>query len=224
MPRKPKKIPQIISEEDIQKIFHAIINEKRAYNGGKKIYYFRKFRNCMIFFLMYYLGLRPKASYAIKIEHIDLERGTLFIPASNNKQRNSDLIPLPEFVYNTLFRYIKKRNKLFEDSEWLFPSDHWRSKGHLDHSVVCKIFKDAARDTKLLNTSYVDAQGHKRANFTPYNLRHSFGSKAYEKTKDIKKTAFLLIQYDWQCRSALVYIHTTQNKNRIDLFNELYGE
>ncbi len=224
MPRKPKKIPQIVSDEQFQKILRAIIKEKQALNGGSEMYYFRKVRNCMIFFLMFYLGLRPKEAYGSKVEHISIENGTIFIPGENNKQRNSDTIPLPDFVRVGLLKYMKIRERYFKDSPWLFPSNHWRSKGRLAHNVLAGVFKDAVRRAGILHTCYVDSLGRKISNLNPYSLRHSFGSRAYEKTHDIKKTAYLLRQYDWQCRNALVYIHTLQNKNRSDLYDEMYSD
>ncbi len=223
MPRKPKKIPQAITEEDFNKITSAILTEPKPKNIGPEIFYFRQFRNCMMFFLMFYLGLRPKECYAAKLDYLNLDKETLFIPAENNKQRNSDFIPLPNFILPILVKYLEVRNSLFKISSWLFPSDNWKHNSHLDTCFVAGVFKRAVKKANLYQIGYIDPNGRKIPTLTPYSLRHSFGSRVYEKTHDIKKTANLLRQYDWQCRSALIYIHTTQNKGRKELLDEIYS-
>lgn len=223
MPRKSKGIPQVLTEEQLSRIFKAIFQTKYLDRGIPNYSTFLKFRNCMIIYLAYYLGLRPKEAYGIKMENLDLENKELLIPAESNKQQNSDFIPLPDFVIERLKAYLKTRSKFFKKSSWLFPSLHCRSKGKLNHSVVGKIFREAVKKAGLYRVGFKDTWGRCRSLFNMYSLRHSFGSNVYDKTKDIKKTACLLRQYDWQCRSALIYIHTTQNKTRAEILQEVYS-
>jgi len=224
MPRKPKKIPQIISEEEFKRVLNVILFKKKSQRGViKKLYYFNKIRKAMIFFLMYYLGLRPKESFASKVEHVNLNNGTLYIPAENNKQRVSDMIPLPDFVIDALNKYLRIRRYYFKNSPYLFPSKHRRSSGILGRSMVCRIFKEACKKAGIIQTQYTDVLGRKKYNLTPYSLRHAFASKVYFKTKDIKKTALMLRQYDWQCRSTLRYVHTAENMSKREIYNSLYS-
>ncbi|MCH7851081.1 MAG: site-specific integrase [Nanoarchaeota archaeon] len=222
--RKRKRLPQIISQRELSKILHYVLspkNRKRKFTKGGK---FERIRNCMIFILMYYLGLRPKESMAIKISHIDFNSQQLFIPAENNKQRHADKLPIPNFIFDKILQYISKTKKDgYYSEEWLFPSNHWRTRdGRPLRGTITRCFKKALQDSKLLHLSYTDDQGKPRYNITLYSLRHSFGTRVLQVTKSYKKTAMALRQRDDQYRSVFVYDHTTDYLDRSDIFKEVY--
>jgi site-specific recombinase XerD len=140
MPRRPRLIPRVITEDEFRRILQAILTRKKHPNTSKMYADFMKIRDCMMFFLMFYLGLRPKEAYACKVEYLNLHEATLFIPGANNKQRHSDTIPLPSFVVKSLTRYLEIKNRICKESSWLFPSRNHNNKGGmLDSSVVRKL-------------------------------------------------------------------------------------
>lgn len=220
MPRKRKKIPQTISLEQLKKILFVIMTDKNK-NDITPIRKFYRFRSCMMIYMSYFMGLRPKEVYAAKLEHLNMEKKALYIPAENNKQRNEDLMPIPEPLIKNLIKYLELRKIYFPNNIWLFPSCRFK-KEHIDRSSYEHIFRRAVKLAGFYQVSYIDKKNLKRGNLTLYSLRHSFGSSIYEKTKDIRKTAIMLRHYDWQYRSALLYIHTTEQKSRKDMFDEIF--
>jgi len=220
MPRKPKRIPQILSQQEIRKIIDFILSEKKKYRITEYQRFLRA-RNCVMILLQFLLGLRPKEVYDARMSYLLPDTREFYIPAQNNKQRQQDTIPIPEFIFEKIAAYLAIRNKFFSSSPWLFPST--RPRGRLDRSSLSKLFRKILKQLGLYRVSYIDTKGMSRGNVTLYSLRHSFGSFVYDKTKDIRKTALLLRQYDWQCRSALIYIHTTQNTSRLELLKEIYA-
>jgi len=216
-----KKIPQIITQKQLSKILCSILTKKSKYkiSEHKK---FLRIRNAFMIYSSYILGLRPMETRCIKVEHINLKEKTLFIPAENNKQRNQDTIPLPYFLYMNLISYIKNLYKFYPHSIWLFPDFH-DSNECIDRGTHIRFFDEALKDAGLYQISYTDKQGNKKRSLTLYSLRHSFGTNAYEKLGDLRKTANLLRHYDFLCRTTMVYIHTTESKSRRDLYNQLFS-
>lgn len=208
MPKKPKKIPSTITEEQLKKILAEILKRKN----------FVAKRNALMIVLSYYLGLRPKETRCIKIHDINFEEKNIFIPAENNKQRNEDYFPVPDFILKPIFNYIKKIPK---KTPWLFPNKN-NFQQPLDRSTHRKFFNKAITKTGMNKISYIDAQGKPRHSLTLYSLRHSFGTFAYMKLKDIPKTSSLLRQYDFSFRTTLRYIHTANKIQRKTIMSEIY--
>lgn len=219
-----KRIPQTISEKDLFRIINFIlIKAKKSPSAYKR---FTGYRDSTIIFLCYFMGLRPKECKNIRVEDINFEEHTLFIPAMNNKQRNSDSFPIPDFCLNVILSYLDKRQEFFRTKEgWLFPAMDIRTRRikEISRGTLMRNFSLVLKKLGLLRVSYIDKQGHRKVNLTLYSLRHSFGTNVYSKNRDIRKTAVLLRHYDFLCRSTMVYIHTTQNKTREDLFKEVYS-
>ena len=183
MPRKPKKIPKTITEEEFYKITASLFKTKKKLPPYQK---FSRARNFMIFYLCFYLGLRPKEAKDIKLKHINLIERSLYIPAENNKQRNQDTIPIPTFIFQKIISYIKIKNKFFKKSDWLFPTSRSK-KESVYRGTLIKAWKDCLKKSGMLYRSYVDEAGKPRYNLTLYSLRHSFGTFSFKKLKDIKK-------------------------------------
>lgn len=222
MPRKRKRIPQIITPKELETIMQFLLKPKNSRRPSKADN-FARLRNCVAIYLMYYLGLRPKESTNIKISHINLERKTLFIPAQNNKQRNADIMPIPDFILEKIIFFIQLTRSQKIHSEWLFPSISARaSEGRAKRGSYIRAFRHALKDADMLQTSYIDEQGNQRHNITLYSLRHSFGTLVLQKTKNYRKAAKALRHYDDQCRSVLIYDHTTDHVEREEILQEVY--
>ena len=218
-----KKIPSPVRKNELNKILYGILDN----GSGYKKDLFIRLRNVFMVYFAYCLGLRPGECFRAKIEHINLEKQEMYIPASHNKQRQSDLLFFPDFLIPQLEAYLKERNKRFPESEWMFPTrsiDRGDAKGRMERSQFGKIFRDAIKKAGLYQVSYIDAQGLKRANLNVYSLRHGFGTRCYEKTKDLKQTSILMRHKDCSMRSTLMYVHLSEDKERKRLINEVYNE
>lgn len=217
MPRKNKKIPQTINRKEFQKIIQTILNKN---THCLKTNFIKK-RNALMITLQYFLGLRPKEARAIKIYDIDFEGEFLYIPPENNKQRNPDKFPIPSFLCIMIEKYILEKNKIYKKNPWLFPSTR-RKDCCIERGTHMRFFRDTLRKANLLRPVYKDAKNNIRANLTLYSLRHSFGTRAMEILKDLRKVANLLRQYDFFCRSTLIYVHTANNNSRKEMLGLIY--
>lgn len=216
MQRKIRREPQIITEEQIIKII--LFTKKHT---GQCSRGFVSLRNIVMFLVGYHLGLRPAEIRKMKISHLNFEEKTLFIPAENNKQRNEESdFPLPDFICEILFNYIKK---IPFKTEWMFPSFR-NPELCIDARNHQRAFTEISRRLNLLYVCYLDRQGNPRYNLNLYSFRHRFGDFAYEKFGyDIKKTAKMLRHYDASCKTTLRYVHTAHKVERRELMNELYS-
>lgn len=215
--RKVRRVPQIITDEQLQRIIVETL--KSSGQCSKK---FVPMRNITMFLMSYYMGLRPGEIRLMKISEIDFDNGTLFLKAENNKQRNEENdFPMPRFMTNLLFNYVKK---IPFKTEWLFPSFRHPNKP-IDSRNHQRAFTDVAKRLNLLRVSYIDGQNKPRYNLTLYSFRHRFGDYCYEKfCYDIQKTALMLRHYDMSCRTTLRYVHTASRVKRRELMNELYNK
>ena len=209
-----KKIPKPITETELRKIINAIINSK----GNQ----FNKIRNSFMIYFAYKLGLRPKETYNCELKHINLTEKKLFIPGENNKERQQDIIPLPDFLINNLKNYLKIRSLTFPENKYLFPTKSKRQR--LDRSYQSKILRNALKKADLYFINFYDKIGRGKGNLTLYSLRHGFGTFIWKKTKDIKKTAIMLRHKDIMMRTTMIYIHLTEDEERKEISNEIYKE
>lgn len=213
------KIPRIITIEELEKIIFAIIEP------GKKIntpyYRFLRLRTAIMVYFMYYTGCRPKEAYSALVDYLDIERKTYFIPASSNKRRYSDEIPLPGFLIDKMYEYLILRNKYFKDSPYLFPTRY----GGIERSVFSLEFREAVRKVGLLKQCYIARDGRARYNISLYNLRMSYGTMIYDKTgHDVKKTATMLRHRDYLCRSVMFYIAPAHEAlERVNIIKEVFN-
>jgi integrase/recombinase XerD len=108
--------------------------------------------------LMSYLGLRVAEAVAIRIEHINLDDGSLLV--ADGKNHKDDYLGIPDFFLPEITSYVGKRRY-----GWLFPSPWTRKRaGHLTTTTLWYAVKRAAA-----------AAGFQRS-IHPHTLRHSFGT------------------------------------------------
>ncbi|MCK4359505.1 MAG: tyrosine-type recombinase/integrase [Candidatus Cloacimonetes bacterium] len=117
-PRKEKKLPQVLSENEVTIILKQIKNLKHK---------------CIIY-LIYSAGLRLTEVVHLKISDIQSDRKQIFIrSAKGNKDR---YVILSDIILNLLRRYYKE----YHPKEWLFEG---RSGEKFSKRVIQKIFKAA---------------------------------------------------------------------------------
>lgn len=218
---KQKRIPQIITLQEFRRIIKYIILEQPIasdYFYGK----YCKMKWILQLLMIYFMGLRPQEARLIQIKHIDFKKKRVFIPAANNKIRNDDYVPIPSVVYEPLWIFLKMRSSQFKDSPWLFASKG--RQGHSDRNYLSKKFCKILKRLGISQESKLDKAGFVRMNKNLYSLRHSFGTAVYEATKDVRQTAIALRHKDHLCRCAMVYIHTSDDQTREDIFKKAFPE
>lgn len=213
---RAKKIPQFLTKEEFNFLIKSYLNNsERALSNRDK---YARLRNVVIFSICFYMGFRPKEAKDIKISHIDLEKKEIYIPAENNKQRNQDVYPIPEIIFPLIKIYLRFRNS---KSEWVFPSGRNQNKP-IYRGTLIRAFEKAIIYSDFKKISYTDKRGNKRRNLSIYSLRHSFGTKAMNKLKDVKQVAKVMRHYDEKCRSTYVYIHTDNMASRKEMLDKVW--
>ena len=134
-PRKPKQLPQVLSEEDVVKILQTIKNLKHK---------------CIIY-LIYSAGLRLGEVIYLKKSDIDSNRMQIFIrSAKGNKDR---YVILSETVLKLLRKYYLE----FKPNEWLFEGQYG---GQYSKRSVQNIFKKALKESGINKWAAVHTLRH----------------------------------------------------------------
>ncbi|HPG31113.1 MAG TPA: site-specific integrase [bacterium] len=171
-PKKPKKLPKVMNTEDVIKLLNVADNIKYK----------------AIFLIIYAAGLRVSEAVRIRLEHIDLNRGTLLIlNAKGNKDRYTIFSAK---VMNSLNEYIS----LYKPDSWLFYSGKNKLK-HLDKRSVEKMF------SKYKVVSSINPLS------TVHSLRHSFATHLLESGTDIRFIQEMLGHKD--IKTTEIYTHVS---------------
>lgn len=202
--RKPKRNIRIFTQAEVNKIVQLILNEhiecKNLWSRNKLFYFFR-LRNATMILMMFYLGLRPRCCYAQRIEDIDLKNKLWFIRCEQNKQRQSDSLPIPDIAIKPLAAYMAYRNKHFNNNPWLFPAMPNNRRvilGHVDGNTLANIFKRATKNLGYTHKCY-SRHGITYTNTPLYSLRHT------------------------NVESSFRYIHYSQDSQRRELVNRMFN-
>lgn len=216
---KGKQSPNIITHEEFQKVVKFIIEER---DSCSDIWYskFCKIKWIMQLYFIYYLGLRPNEARLIELKHVDLEKKTIYIPSKNAKTKNDDIVPIPNFIYGPLVRFMRLRQLYFHGNPYLFSSKS--RKGITDRNYLSLKFRLILLKIGISKVTYVDILNKKRKNKNLYSLRHAFGARVWESTHDLIKTANALRHHDDSFRTAMVYSHINEDEMREDTFKEIY--
>jgi integrase/recombinase XerD len=126
--KTPKKIPSVLSKEEVKQILDSIKNGKHK----------------LMIALMYGSGLRVSELVNLKVKDLVLEKGYGYV--RNGKGGKDRLIVIPKILVKKLETIILLQELKFED--YLFKSDRERKYSLRTIQVIAK---RAARDAKLKN-------------------------------------------------------------------------
>jgi integrase len=133
--------------------------------------------------LMILQGPRPAEVMAARAEHVDLEQGTWFIPKSKSAAGKRTLWLMEESRSILAPRVVAAPS----NSGWLFPG---KKRG--THLV----------DVENAHQAVLDATG---LAFVLYDLRHTFATRFYERTKDVVALKDVLGHSN--LRTIMKYVH-----------------
>lgn len=120
-PKKDKKLPVVLGNEEVKRILNAISNIKHK----------------VILMLVYSGGLQVGEIIKLRPEDIDSNRKLIYIRASKGRKDRYTL--LSNVALQTLREYWKKE----KPQKWLFPS--WNKEKHITARTVQKIFQNACK-------------------------------------------------------------------------------
>ena len=80
-------------------------------------------------YILYYCFIRPKEMSHIKLEHISIQRGTIFIPDKNSKNRKDGTVTLPDKVIKLMIELdiFKNPSSYYLFGKFFKPNEHWHS-------------------------------------------------------------------------------------------------
>ncbi len=135
-PRKDKKLPVVLSQEEVSRILSSVNNIKHK----------------AILMLIYSAGLRISEVVKLKPEDIDIQRKLIHVKDAKGRKDRYTL--LSDVVLETIKRYQKE----YGQSKWLFPS---QDKGkHITTRTVEKIFSNACKKAKIKKDATVHSLRH----------------------------------------------------------------
>lgn len=160
LPIREKKLPQILSEGEIQRLFNACYGEK-----------YLDSRDRAIIEIAYGCGLRASEICNLKQRDLFFSSGTMCIKGKGEKER---IVPFLGEVRKTLGCYIDKRRIVFPEpiSNTLFLT---RSGKHLRREDLWRMIRKRGR---MANISI------KRLH--PHVLRHSFATHLLRRGMDLR--------------------------------------
>lgn len=184
LPKTPKKLPQVLSVEEINQLLNSI--EMKDFISA---------RNRAMIELLYASGIRVSELVNIQLSQINLKMMYLKVIGKGDKER---LIPLNEYVCHIINEYIMNyRNPLldFKNNQYLFFN---------------KKLKPVSRENfyKILNQAAVNAGINKK--ISPHTIRHSYATHLLENNADLRSIQELLGHSD--ISTTTIYTHITNTK------------
>ncbi len=166
-PRFPKKLPEVLTVEEIDKLIDAIDLSKPEGH-----------RNRAMIETLYSCGLRVSELVNLKVSGLFFDEGFIKITGKGNKER---LVPIGKRAIKEINLYIESyRNALTihpDYSDILFLN---RRGKQLTRNMVFLIIKDLAQKAGI----------HK--NISPHTLRHSFATHLIEGGADLRSVQQML--------------------------------
>lgn len=135
-PKKEHKLPDILSEEEVIRIFDAVANLKHK----------------AILLLIYSAGLRVGEAVRLKIEDIDSKRMLIHIRQGKGRKDRYTILS------HAALKVLRKYAALYKPKEWLFAGG--KTGSFLTERSVQKIFSNACRKAKINKNATVHTLRH----------------------------------------------------------------
>jgi integrase/recombinase XerD len=165
-PKQEKKLPKVLTEEEIKKLINSI---DLNHDFGQ--------RNKTIIEILYGTGIRVSELINLKLSNIFFKENIIKVIGKGNKER---FVPLGEIASNEMKIYINNRNLLKIDSkssDILFLNRYGRG---LTRSMIFKIISDASKRVGL------------DKKISPHTLRHSFATHLIKNGADLRTIQLIL--------------------------------
>ena len=177
-PHRERTIPTILTKEEVKKMIDYTDNKKHK----------------LLIKFTYATGLRVSELVRLKIEHLDLKEGLVYVRAG--KGSKDRVVPIPKILVDELREYLISRK---DDSIYLFSGT---GINHLSKRSAEKIINTAAKKARI--NKWV----------TVHTLRHSFATHLLNAGTDIRFIQKLLGHK--RLTSTEIYTHlTTEDLKRI---------
>ncbi len=178
MPKLPSKLPEYLTEEEVDKLLDVSLIDKYAY------------RNKAMLELLYASGIRVSELINLKLSNIDFDSCIIRIMGKGNKER---IVPINDTSIKYLYIYITEyRNQILnkKDSDYLFISNALKP---ITRQGFFKIIKSECIRAGIKKNVY------------PHILRHSFATHLLNHGANIRIIQELLGHED--ISTTQIYTH-----------------
>ena len=192
LPKTEKKLPQVLSLEEIVKVINYIDDTTPA---GK--------RNKSMMLLLVSTGMRISELVHLEINDINHSVSNVRVIGKGNKER---LIPLDQETFHYVYSYMQNERSFFDkkNSLWLFMmNDGRRMTRENFYNILQKLVLEAGV----------------RDHFTPHMLRHTFATTLLENHCDLRSIQVMLGHQD--ISTTTIYTHVT-HKQIMDDYNKFH--
>lgn len=181
-PKLQKKIPQVVSIEDIDRLLDIKLNTVFDY------------RNKAMIELMYGAGLRVSELISLDVYDLDFINCIIRIKGKGSKER---IVPLGEYSIYYLKLYLEKRDTMLKkiSCNALFLNNHG---------------KRMTRQGFFKNLKAILKKQDLDENISPHTLRHSFATHLLKKGADLRSIQELLGHAD--IATTKIYTHVSDDK------------
>ena len=180
--KTPKKLPRILSEEDVNNLLDIPLNDAYSY------------RNKAMLELMYSSGLRVSELLNLEVNNIDFNMNLVRVFGKGSKER---IVPIDDIATKYLSEYISiYRNTLLKnkESDILFLN----SRGDkLTRQGFFKILKTIAKEKGI------------KKELSPHTLRHSFATHLLNHGADLRSIQTMLGHENIE--TTQIYTHVSDN-------------
>lgn len=184
LPKLKKRIPKVLSEEDINNLLTIKCNNNFD------------IRNKAMLELMYSTGVRVSELVNLTIYDIDLTEDIIKVFGKGSKER---IVPLGDMALDSLKDYLKVRKEMLkkENNDYLFLNNHGKK---LTRQGFFKIIKNLAKEKNI------------KTEFSPHTLRHSFASHLLKYGADLRSIQELLGHSDLATTQIYTHIENDTKK------------
>ncbi len=184
-PRVDKKIPDVLSPQEVERLL-------KMPNVKKK----QGMRQRAILELMYATGLRVSEVARLTVSSINMDVGFLRCTGKSSKER---IVPMGNTARKFLAKYMEgARPQLLKgkENQHLFLAQGGR---HLSRQTIWKMIKKLVKEAKI------------KKNVTPHTLRHSFATHLLEYGADLRSVQEML----GHASITTTQIYTHVNRSRL---------
>lgn len=135
-PRKDKKLPVVLSSDEVKKILGVTKN----------------FKHNLLLMIIYSCGLRVGEAVNLKFEDVDFDRHMLKIRSGKGRKDRYTIIS------NAALASLKVYMKPFSPSDWIFPGTP--SKNHITTRTAEKVFETALKNAAIKKSAGIHSLRH----------------------------------------------------------------
>ncbi len=186
-PKLDKKVPEVLSREEMEALFDAI--ELGSFEGE---------RNKAILELMYACGLRVSETVNLRLGDLFLEEGFIRIIGKGNKHR---FVPLETYSIGVIKTYLQYVRPLVEPQ-----------KGHENFVFLNRRGKALTRQMLFIIIRKLAEKAGLNKKISPHTIRHSFATHLLENGADLRSIQLMLGHES--ITTTEIYLHISKKQIR----------